>query len=452
MTSPETFERRSVVPVPAAELYAWHARPGAFERLNPPWDPVEVEERSGGLEVGARTVIKMKAGPVPQRWVAVHTACEPGRMFRDEQQSGPFARWVHTHRFEDRGDGTSELIDQVEYQLPLGPLGSVFGGGFTRATLERMFAYRHALTVADLSRHAAFRDRPRLTVAVTGASGLIASALMPFLTTGGHEVRPVRRTGNDFDAKALEGADVVVNLAGAGVADERWSPARKALLRESRVDYTRRLLAAVKATGAAPKVWVQGSAIGIYGDRGDEVLTEASSAGPHDGSPAAFLSELCEAWEAAGQEAEALGARVVTLRTGLVQSARGGALAKLLLPFKAGAGGPLGSGRAWQSWVSLEDMLGLILHAAYTESVRGPVNAVGPAPVTSAEYAKVLGRVLGRPALVPTPGLALKAVFGELATGAILASQRVVPRALEASVFRFVHGDLEAALRFTLGR
>lgn len=452
MTDTRTFERRTVMPVPAAELYAWHARPGAFERLNPPWDPVEVEERSGGLEVGARTVIRMKAGPVPQRWVAEHTACEPGKMFRDEQTSGPFARWVHTHRFEDRGDGTSELVDQVEYALPMGALGATFGGGFTRATLERMFAWRHAVTRADLARHALFRDRPRLTVAVTGASGLIGSALGPFLTTGGHAVRPVKRRGSDFDVKALEGADVVVNLAGAGVADERWTPARKALLRDSRIDFTRRLVAAAKASGAQPKVWIQGSAIGVYGDRGDEVLTEASAPGPDDGSPAAFLSRLCLDWEAAGREAEALGARVVLLRTGLVQAAQGGALAKLLLPFKAGAGGPLGDGRAWQSWISLEDLLGLVLHAAYTGSLSGPVNAVGPRPVRSAEYAKTLGRVLGRPALVPTPGFALKALFGDLATGAILASQRVEPAALAASGFQFVHDSLEAALRATLGR
>ncbi len=452
MTTTQTFERRTVMPVPAAELYAWHARPGAFERLNPPFDPVEVEERTGGLEVGARTVIRLKVGPATQRWVAEHTACEPGVMFRDEQVSGPFARWVHTHRFEDRGDGTSELVDQVEYALPLGALGSTFGGGFTRATLERMFAYRHAVTRGDLVRHAAFAGRPRLTVAVTGASGLIGSALMPFLTTGGHTVRPVTRTGRDFDATALEGADVVVNLAGAGVADARWTPARKALLRDSRVDYTRRLIAAVKTSGSRPRAWIQGSAIGVYGDRGEEVLTETSTPGPDDGSPAAFLSRLCVDWEEAGREAEAIGARVVLLRTGLVQSARGGALGKLLLPFKAGAGGPLGNGRAWQSWVSLEDILGLILHAAYSDALAGPVDAVAPHPVTSAEYAKVLGRVLGRPAALPTPGFALKALFGDLATGAILASQRVHPDALVASGFRFAHPMLEDALRFTLGR
>jgi uncharacterized protein len=447
-----TFERRTVMPVSADELFAWHGRSGAFERLNPPFDPVQVEERSGGLEVGARTVIRMPVGPVSQRWVAEHTAYEPGRMFRDEQTSGPFAKWVHTHRCEPKNDGTSELIDTIEYALPMGAVGSLFGGGFTTGTLERMFAFRQTLTRNDLSRHAVFADRPRLTVAVTGASGLLGSALVPFLTTGGHTVRAVKRTGAEFDASALDGADVIVNLAGAGIADERWSDARKKLLVDSRVDYTRRLIAAVKQSGSKPKVWIQGSAIGIYGDRGDEVLTEDSAVGESGDRAAKFLAKLCIDWEAAGQEAESLGARVVQLRTGIVQSALGGALAKMMPAFKLGAGGPIAGGRAWQSWVSGEDMLGIILFAAYTDSLAGPVNAVAPHAVTSLEYAKVLGRVLHRPSIAPLPGFALRAMFGELAEGALLASTRVEPKKLLAAGFRFLHPMLEDALRFTLGK
>jgi uncharacterized protein (TIGR01777 family) len=447
----QTFTHRSPMPVSADALYAWHARPGAFERLNPPFDPVEVEERAGGLEVGARTVIRMKVGPVHQRWVAEHTAHEPGRMFRDEQRDGPFARWVHTHRFEPKPDGTSELVDEVEYELPLGGLGALFGSGFTRATLERMFAYRHAVTRADLARHARFGDRPRQVVAVTGASGLVGSELIPFLTTGGHRAHAVKRSGQVLDAASLEGATAVVHLAGAGVADERWSDERKRLLVDSRVAYTRQLVEALARLPRKPEVLVSASAIGVYGDRGDEVLTEASAPGGREG-PAGFLAGLCVDWEAAANEARALGIRVVNLRIGLVQSAKGGALAKLLTPFKAGAGGPVGSGRQWQSWVSAEDLLGLIHHAVLTPSLEGPVNAVGPAPVTSADYARVLGGVLHRPAVAPLPAFALRVMFGELADGALLASQRVLPTRLEASGFEFLHRDLESALRWTLGR
>lgn len=441
----QTFRKRTPMPAGVDELWAWHERPGAFERLNPPFDPVKVVERSGGLEVGARTVIDMKLG----RWVAQHTAFERGRLFRDEQVSGPFAKWVHTHRFEAVADGTSMLDDEVEYALPMGVLGRTFGGIAT-STLERMFAYRHAVTRADLLRHSAFAGRGRLTFALTGASGLVASALGPFLTTGGHAVRAVKRSGSEFDAAALDGADVVVNLAGAGVADERWTDARKKLLIDSRVDYTRRLVEAMRRR--PPKVLVQGSAIGIYGDRGDEVLTEQSALGDRSAGPAGFLAGLCIDWEAAAREAEKLGTRVVQLRIGVVQTAQGGALSKLLTPFKAGAGGPIGDGRAWQSWISLEDLLGAILHVTFTASVRGPVNAVAPNAVTSRDYAKALGRVLSRPAVMPLPALALRTMFGEMGEGVLLASQHVKPAALEASGFRFLHPTLEDALRFTLGR
>lgn len=427
------FEKRSVMPVSADELFAWHEREGAFERLNPPFAPVEVVERRGGLAVGARTVILMPLGPVKQRWVAEHTAYEPGRMFRDEQTSGPFAKWVHTHRCEPRADGTSELIDTIEYALPL---GGFVGHSFTERTLTQMFDYRHALTHADLSRHRGVKR----VFAIAGASGLIGTALKAFLSTGGHEVRVIKR--GDF--AAVEGADVVVNLAGAGIADARWTDERKRELVESRVAYTKKLVAHAKGV----KVWLQGSAVGVYGERGDEALTEASTLGEPGERSTRYLAKLCRDWEAA---AEGAAPRVVWLRTGLVQSANGGALAKLLPAFKLGAGGPIAGGKAWQSWVSLEDVLGLVLFAAQND-VSGPLNVTAPNPVTSTDYARVLGHVLSRPAVAPLPGFALRALFGELADGAMLASQRALPARAQSAGFQFLHPQLEDALRFTLGR
>ncbi|MFT3709424.1 MAG: TIGR01777 family oxidoreductase [Archangium sp.] len=451
------FERRAVMPVSADELYAWHGRPGAFERLNPSFDPVEVEERTGGLGVGARTVIRVPIGPVKQRWVAEHTACEPGRMFRDEQKEGPFSKWVHTHLFEPQLDGTSELVDRVEYELPLGAMGRLVAERFTTDALERMFSYRHALTHADLRRHRRFGDRAPLTFAITGASGLVASALMPFLSAAGHTVKPVKRSGDGFDASAFDDADVVINLAGAGVADERWSDERKKLLRDSRIAYTAKLIDAVKQRGSKPRVWLQGSAVGVYGTREDEVLSDRAvlQLPPREGprKAAAFLSDLCVDWEgAAAPAAEAFGSRVVALRIGIVQSARGGALSKMLPAFKLGAGGPLAGGKSWQACVSLEDLLGQILFLVMNDSLTGAVNCVGPAPTTSLEYAKVLGRVLRRPAIAPLPAFALRAMFGELADGALLASQRAVPDRLTDAGFEFWQPTLEEMLRFTLGR
>src|SRR5581483_1208330 len=192
-----TFQKRSVMPVDANALFAWHARPGAFERLNPPFDPAVIEQRGEGLEVGARSVVRVRLGPIEQRWVAEHTAFEAGRMFRDEQKQGPFRRWVHTHRFVPEGDH-SALEDVVEYEAPLGLPASV-----VEERLERGFAYRHAVTRLDLERHARFAARPRLTVAITGASGLIGTALAAYLTSAGHSVRALRRG----DWSALDGAD-----------------------------------------------------------------------------------------------------------------------------------------------------------------------------------------------------------------------------------------------------
>lgn len=449
----QTFIKRSVLGASRERAWAWHARPGAFERLNPPWDPAEVVERVGGLEVGARTVVKVRVGPAHVRMVSEHTAYDPGQLFRDEQREGPFKSWVHTHRFLDGPTGTSVLEDEIHYELPMGPLGAAVGGAPIAAKIERMFAYRHALLALDLQRHHAFANASPLTIAVTGATGLLGSALCAFLSTGGHSVKVVRRRhGNLLDVSDFEGVDAVVHLAGAPVADERWSDERKRVLVDSRVALTRQLVELLKNLRTPPKVLVSASAIGIYGDRGDEVLTETSAPGQRSNQAAGFLAGLCLDWEQEALRASAFGARVVCVRIGLVQAASGGALAKLLTPFRAGVGGPIGRGDQWQSWVGLEDVVGTIHQALLDARLNGPVNAVGPAPVTATEYAKTLGRVLHRPAVVPAPELALRAAFGELADGAILASQRVQPEALRAVGFTHVHPSLESALRFTLGR
>jgi uncharacterized protein (TIGR01777 family) len=441
------FKKRSVLPATADEVFAWHARPGAFERLNPPFDPVVVDERSGGLEVGARTVVRMRLGPIEQRFVAEHTAFEAGRMFRDEQKRGPFKRWVHTHRFVPETDTASALEDEVEYELPLGlPLP------FVEQTLERMFAFRHAVTRMDLERHVRFKAAPRATIALTGASGLIGTALTAYLTTAGHTVRAVRRGPNGGpDPTAFEGADAVVHLAGANVG-QRWTKEKQDEFVSSRVAYTRALVEALARCERRPKVLISGSAIGIYGSRGDEELDERSPLPARGTHGAEFLATLCMDWESEGEKAAALGVRVVRLRTGVVLTAAGGALTQMLPAFRLGGGGPIGSGRQYMSWLSLDDELGAIEHALFTDGLSGPVNAVAPAPVTNGELSKVLGRVLHRPSFARVPELAVKALFGEMADATVLASQRVKPGALLASGFSFVQPELEGCLRFTLGR
>jgi uncharacterized protein (TIGR01777 family) len=453
-----SFVARCRLPVPVDEAFAWHGRPGAFERLAPPWDRIRVVEREGGLADGGRVVIRGPFGPFRRTWEARHGAYVANQRFEDEQVSGPFARWHHVHLFEPAVDDPrcSFLEDRVEYTLPLGALGAL-GAGSVARRLERTFAYRHAVLRGDLDRHAAFAAARPWSIAVTGASGFIGSALVAFLSAGGHHVTPlVRRPGGEgiawdpergtVDAARLEGLDAVVHLAGESIAAGRWNETRKRRILDSRVLGTRLLAETLARLAKPPRVLVSASAIGFYGDRGDEPLQESSK--PGDG----FLARVCQEWEAAVEPAAARGIRVVRPRIGIVLGAAGGALPKMRTPFLLGAGGPIGDGRQWMSWISLDDLLGVLGSAVFDERLRGPINAVAPGAVRNADFAAVLGRVLGRPAFLPLPALAVRALMGEMGRELLLASQLVRPAALEAAGFRFRHADLESALRFELGR
>jgi uncharacterized protein (TIGR01777 family) len=445
------------MPAPVGELFAWHERPGALERLTPPWSPVAVLAREGGIRDGGRVVLGIPVvGPLRARWVAVHRDYVAGERFRDEQVSGPFARWVHTHRFAADGPDASILEDSIEWALPGGALGAAVGGRAVERLLDRLFAWRHRTTAADLDAHAPCRATAA-TVAVTGASGLVGSALVPFLTTGGHRVvRLVRRQPRGTDEvrwsaeapeplDALDGVDAVVHLAGESIAARRWTEAQKRHIRESRAHGTRVLAESLAALRRPPRVFVHASAIGIYGDRGDAVLAEASVAG--DG----FLADVCRAWEAAAEPLARRGTRVVHVRFGVVLTPAGGALAQMLPPFRVGLGGPIGSGGQWVSWIGIDDAVGALHHAVVTERLAGAVNAVAPEPVRNRELAAAIGRTLRRPALVPVPPVALRLALGEMADALLLSSARVMPARLAATGYRFRTPAIDAALIHVLG-
>jgi uncharacterized protein (TIGR01777 family) len=300
-----------------------------------------------------------------------------------------------------------------------------------------------------------------MDVVVSGASGLIGTALTRRLRATGHRVVWLQRGGVTdgdvigwdparglIDAPALEGFDAVVHLAGEGIAAKRWSEAQKQRIRDSREKGTSLLAGAIASREHKPRVFVSASGVHYYGnDRGDEVLTEESA--PGDG----FLADVAKAWEAATEPAAYAGIRTVMMRSGIVLSPHGGTLPRLLLPFKLGLGGRIASGNQWMSWIMLDDEVGAILHAIEMESLRGPVNFVSPTPVVNREFTETLGRVLHRPTILPTPLLPLKAVYGdELVESLLLASQRAVPARLEASGYQFRYSTLEDGLRAALAR
>ncbi len=294
-------------------------------------------------------------------------------------------------------------------------------------------------------------------VAVTGSRGLLGSALIPSLTSSGNRVTRLFRSGDlgpDDVAwnpsqglthpSRLDAVDAVVHLAGENIAAGRWTPARKAAIRSSRVDATRTLCEGLARLPHPPSVLLSASAVGFYGDRGDEILTEASPGGT------GFLAAVCCEWEAATEPASRTGIRVVQLRFGMILSATGGALRKMVTVFRLGAGGRVGSGTQCISWIAIDDAVGAIHHVLSDVSVQGPVNVVAPEPVTNAEFTRTLARVLRRPALVPLPAFAARLVFGEMADALLLAGARVQPTRLQAAGYAFRFPALEGALRHLL--
>jgi uncharacterized protein (TIGR01777 family) len=446
------IEFESTVDHPVDDVFAWHTRPGAMPRLVPPWQPMTVVAETDSL-VSGRAVLGLPAGI---RWVAQHVGTEfdPPHRFVDELSSdGPrswppraIGKWRHTHEFSAVGTDATRVYDRVEAPIPASALRSTF-------------VYRHRQLADDLAahRHAAEAGATALTVAVTGSSGLVGSALTALLTSGGHRViRLVRGPANhsderrwDPDAPApnlLDGVDSVVHLAGSSIAG-RFTDAHRAAIRESRIEPTRRL-AEVAATAAdGPQTFVTASAIGYYGfDRGDAELSEDASRGE------GFLADVVADWEAAAGPAAAAGLRVVAVRTGIVQAARGGTLRLMRPLFAAGLGGRLGSGRQWLSWIGLDDLIDVYYRALYDARLTGPVNAVAPNPVRNVDYTRALARTLHRPAVLPVPSLGPRLLLGSQGARELAeADQRVMPGMLRTIGHRFRQPWVAEALAHQLG-
>lgn len=441
------------------EVFNWHARPGAFQRLTPPWAPVRLASFEG-IGDGDQAVIRLGFGPLSVRWVAEHHSVEPGRQFADRQVQGPFAAWNHVHRMDPTATGGTRLTDQLTYQPPLGPIGrwlnTIVGG----SELDRQFAYRHRITRQDLALHQRYNpDSRRMRVAISGASGLIGSALAAFLSTGGHEVyRLVRRrpTGpheiywnavdQEVEAHKLEGMDAVVHLAGENVFG-LWTRRKRHRIYESRARGTRLLAEALAALDAPPEVLILASAVGYYGDQGTGLVPEST---PSRGG--GFLAAVCRAWEAAAAPATAAGIRTVHPRIGIVLTPAGGALQLLAPAFSLGLGGRVGAADQYVPWITLDDVVGAFYHLLFTRDAAGPFNLTAPAPARMDTFTHTLAAVLRRPALLHMPASVVRRVAGEMADDMLLKSIRAVPERLQASGYPFLYPDLGAGLRHQLGR
>jgi uncharacterized protein (TIGR01777 family) len=437
-----TKEFRLNVPEAPAAVFEWHRRPGALARLLPPWQPVRAVQEATDLRDG----VALLRFPGGRTWVAEHVADEyvDGYRFADRLASRPFVlpvSWHHQHEF-GWGPSGCTVIDRVTTPLP-------------ESLLIGMFRYRHRQLADDLSTHRWAAQTRKLTVAITGSTGLVGSSVAPFLTTGGHRVvRLVRRapTRDDErrwnpqapDPEVFAGVDAVIHLAGASIAG-RFSAEHKHEIRASRIEPTRLLSQAAATAGV--RVFASASAIGVYGaDRGDELLDEDARTG------SGFLAEVVRDWESAALSGAGSDMRVVLVRTGIVQSPRGGALRLQRPLFATGLGGPMGSGQQWSSWIGIDDLVDVYHRAIIDPRMQGAVNAVAPNPERQRDYAAALGRTLNRPALLPTPTIGPRMLLGREGMREVaLASQRVAPAALERLGHRFRFPELEPALRHLLG-
>lgn len=449
---------RTRIEASASEVFDWHMRDGAFERLSPPWESVSLEDAGAGVTEGSRRVVATRLGPLTSRWVMHHEGVRPGQQFVDIMKRGPFSEWRHTHRFINSGPDESTLEDRIRFRLPVGAIGNAVAGAYVEKQLTRLFGYRHRITADDLKAHRKAKEVGTMKILMTGASGLIGSSLTPFLTTGGHTAAGLRR-GNGasgsstwdpstgaIDPGAVDGADAIIHLAGENIGAGRWTDSRKRALRDSRVGPTRALCETLAKIDSPPRTLIVASAIGFYGNRGEEWLDESSEPGD------SFLADLVRDWEQATDVAAQKGIRVVNLRFGIILTPKGGALQKLLLPFRLFVGGIVGSGQQYWSWVGIDDVVGAIHHVLTSSSLHGPVNVVAPNPVTNREFTRTLARVLSRPAIFPLPAFAARLALGEMADELLLASARIRPTKLQASSYQFRTPELEQTLRHLLGR
>jgi uncharacterized protein len=458
------FTIRSQFDLPVSSLFEWHLQEGAFERLNPPWRPLYVVSKEGYIENGGTVTVKLSfIGNRGIKWKVKHEGYVKDKSFRDVQIKGFFSHWAHQHNFLDLKNNKSELEDNIDYKLPLGSIGKTFSR-LLNNNLTSMFQYRHRITKMDLETHQKIHNPKIRDILVSGSSGFIGSALIPFLCTGGRGYGVTRllrnKPSSDYDiAKRaftnfsdtlpnLDGKfEAVINLNGDNIFG-LWTKDKKQRIFDSRVKFTQSLCKSLSQMDRPPKVLVSASAVGIYGNDHDRMFSDTDDYSRNDRD---FLSHVCYKWEEATDIAKSAGIRVVNLRTGVVLGSSGGILKKLMSLNRLKTNVIINRDN-WLSWISLDDLLRVILFCICNDDISGPVNAVSPKQVKYSEFMRTLGKVWNTNFNVKIPPKIIETLAGEMSRYTILSDVKAIPRKLSLNGFNFVFGDLELALRHTLGK
>ena len=452
-----SFTHTTILDDSRENVYLWHSRKGALQRLLPPWQKVTSIHQQGGIAPGGKAVLKMQIGSVPFVWEAHHVEEHPGCMFKDIQAKGPFTHFSHTHTFTSMGEKTI-LKDHIEYALP--------GHRFlprrlikhVESEFQKMFRYRETILRNDLALHRKYSTQ-KLRILISGASGVLGRKLVPLLTTGGHEVytlvrRPADPTNNEIfwdpesgaiDTQNLPKPDAVIHLAGEYIGLKRWTIEGQNRVLESRRRGTELLASTLAAMPNPPRVFLSASAIGYYGDCGDLPVTEYHPPG------SGFVPRVCLEWEKGALQAEKAGIRTVLLRLGIGFTATGGALPHLLSTRPFGIFRRFGNGNQYFSWISAEDMVAAMLHCIATDSIAGPINIAAPAPVTNNELMRTLAETTSSRYLPAIPAAILRPLYGEMADELLLASCRISSSKLLESGFCFSFPDLRQTVAHELG-
>jgi len=465
------FQYASEFPYRVDQLFDYHQQAGAISRLIPPWESASVLSSDDSLKIGSIVKVSNQLGPIPLTWVAEHTELAGNQLFVDELRSGPFARWKHLHLFETVNLTSSKLSECIEYQLHAAPMSN-FLKPWVEEKLRAMFRFRHQITRDDLklsNQLAQLGHTPaskRIKIGISGSSGLVGRRTVELARVLGIDIirsirphsseKPTRwprgvESVQEDQLEAFEGLDAWIHLGGVGIAEKRWSDGYKKAIRQSRVESTKKLVERLHKLDQPPKAFVCASGVGIFGDRGDEILDESSPVSTI-ATKEDFLSNVAQEWESAALGFEKNSHRAVLARFGVVLHPRAGALSKMLLPFWMGFGGPMGNGNQFWPWIHIDDAASILLFLALNDRCQGPFNVVAPECMSNRDFSRVLAKVLRRPSWLAAPKFALRIALGEMADSLLLSSTRTVPAALSRVGYEFRFPTLDGALRNLLGK